>query len=257
MPQQVPAQELQQDWLHRTHREHGGNIKEHVQACSCNIKQARSVGEAAGSARSLQLLSARVWGKMLEFQSQEIAPKQRNHLRDRNGWGAELHWGSVRGRARRWELHAPLCQAHQESLTARHPLQQHSRWSSSKGLRFPPWFSFSVHLICLRWPPMEWALLFWCNTGERGGPDSVDALPTGQEQLAGCATEFHPWGTCRAHAGSPSSWDAHTHTHTLYPTLSSHLTNKLFNYSIPQGRRWSFQMQLPARLSHTRNDLIG
>jgi len=43
----VPAQEFKREWLHRIHTETGVKIKKHLWACSCNITQVRSAGEAA------------------------------------------------------------------------------------------------------------------------------------------------------------------------------------------------------------------
>lgn len=89
--------------------------------------------------------------------------------------------------------------------------------------------------------------------GSRWGSDSAENWTNGQEQLVLLLTVHTLLNTILSHP----SFMRHTHKHLLHPTLNSHLANKLFNYSIPQGRQWSFQMQLPARLSHTRNGLIG
>lgn len=117
---------------------------------------------------------------------------------------------------------------------------------------FPLWFSFTATAVCLRWPGMKKPLLSWWNMWDQVRPWLCREL--NKWPRAACAP------TDRAQLNtilSSPSFTRHTHKHSLYPTLNSHLANKLFNYSIPQGRQWSFQMQLPARLSHTRNGLIG
>lgn len=163
-------------------------------------------------------------------------------------------WGAGLGAAVSREPRTLLCQTHQTGLLI-------IRCSSTvdevhqKDSDFL--LGFLLALISSASGGLLWNELSSSDAVHGSRADPVNALPNGQEQLAGWATKCHLWGTCSAHAASPSSWDAHTHTHTLHPTRSSHLTNKLFNYSIPQGRWWSFQMQLPARLSHTRDDLIG
>lgn len=72
----------------------------------------------------------------------------------------------------RWHLGADLCAAisalvpeEQQPLCSSVPGTHHSRWSSSEGLRFPPHFSFSATLACLRRPTMKRALAFWQHLG--------------------------------------------------------------------------------------------
>lgn len=72
----------------------------------------------------------------------------------------------------RWHLGADPCAAisalvpeEQQLLCSPVPGTHHSRWSSSEGLWFPPHFSFSATLACLRRSTMKQALAFWQYLG--------------------------------------------------------------------------------------------
>lgn len=49
------GQELKWEWLYRIYTETGVNVKKHLWACSCNITQVRSVGEAAEAVQSMRI----------------------------------------------------------------------------------------------------------------------------------------------------------------------------------------------------------
>lgn len=190
------------------------------------------------------------------------ASKHRNHARHRPTLFEVLLKGQIWAAASSLvprDATAPRLLSANDRIQQLSPYSNHWEKSSQNWLRF---FSSSIsslvffHCYCCL-SQVAWhgkSSPFMMKYVGPGEALSAEKPTNGQEQLVFLLTGHT---VLNAILSSPALRDTHTHQHSLYPTLNSHLANKLFNYSIPQGRQRSFQMQLPARLSHTRNGLIG